>query len=529
MNFREELELLIDARVPVIQVLTHDEERLVEILTAVCARPGSGTKPGLYTWDLADQWSVLVKGEPAHDTSKEATPDTLLRMIEQSPAPGLYLLADFHQVWEARKTVIRKLRNLVQKLPRSPVARTLVISTPPDLSPTDLRHPPGLKQDIVCLDLGKPDADELSGIFRRVLGNPEVPAHLLRAMAETALGLSGLQAARTAAKVFVCARRRKPATVGDWALEDIRQEKHRIIRESGALELVEELEQASSVGGLEVLRQWLEVRQQAFSERAAAYGLDAPRGLALVGIPGTGKSLCAKVTASMWRMPLLRLDMGAVFGGILGSSERNIRDAIEISELISPCVLWVDEIEKAFAGSSGDSGTAARVLGTFLTWMAEKRKPVCVLATANDVDRLPPEFLRKGRFDEIFFLDLPTQEERAAILKVHLEKRGYSMIAQKFDLARVVRETEGFVGAELEALVKDAMFPAFMDQERELQTEDLVKSAGEMVPLAKSRSEHIQKLRKLVLNGEARNASRATAAEEVQFDHIRGERRLDLP
>ena len=292
---------------------------------------------------------------------------------------------------------------------------------------------------------------------------------------------------------------------------------------------MEDLEQASSVGGLEVLRQWLELRKEAFSERAANYGLDAPRGLALVGIPGTGKSLCAKVTASMWRMPLLRLDMGAVFGGILGSSERNIREAIEISELISPCVLLVDEIEKAFAGSSGDSGTAARVLGTFLTWMAEKRQPVCVLATANDVDRLPPEFLRKGRFDEVFFLDLPTREERAAIIKVHLEKRGYTMISQKFNLPETVQVTEGFVGAELEAVVKDAMFPAFMDGERELATADLVKSAGEMVPLAKSRAEHIQKLRKLVLNGEARNASRATAADEVKCDQIRGERVLDLP
>jgi AAA+ superfamily predicted ATPase len=529
MKFEDEIALLFEARVPVIQVLTHDEERLVEILTAACARPGSGMRSGLYAWDLADQWMVLAPGQPVFDTSKEATPDTILRMIDQSAAPGIYLLRDFHQVWEAKKTVLRKLRNLVQRLPRSPVSRTIVISTPPDLLPADLRHPPGLKQDIVCLELGKPEAEELGRILRRVLGEQQIHAGMVRTMAETALGLSGLQAARVAAKVFVAARRRKPPTVGEWALEDLRQEKHRIIRESGALELVESLELASSVGGLEALRQWLELRKEAFSERAAAYGLDAPRGLALVGIPGTGKSLCAKVTASMWRMPLLRLDMGAVFGGLLGSSERNIRDAIEISELISPCVLWVDEIEKAFAGSSGDSGTAARVLGTFLTWMAEKRKPVCVLATANDVDRLPPEFLRKGRFDEIFFLDLPTKEERAAILKVHLEKRGYSMISQRFSLAEVVKATEGFVGAELEAVVKDAMFPAFMDQERELTTADLVKSAGEMVPLAKSRADHIQKLRKLVLNGEARNASRATPADEVKCDQIRGERLLDLP
>jgi AAA+ superfamily predicted ATPase len=478
---------------------------------------------------MADQWVALTPGQPAFDTSKEASPHTILRVIEQSPAPGLFLLRDFHQSWEANKTVLRKLRNLVQKLPRSPVPRTLVIATPPDLLPAELRHPPGLKQDIVCLEQGRPDASELAGIMQRVLGGLQPAHHLLQALAETALGLSGLQAARSAARVFVSARRHQPSAVGDWALDDIRREKHRIIRESGALELVEDLEQASSVGGLEVLRQWLELRKEAFSERAANYGLDAPRGLALVGIPGTGKSLCAKVTASMWRMPLLRLDMGAVFGGILGSSERNIREAIEISELISPCVLWVDEIEKAFAGSSGDSGTAARVLGTFLTWMAEKRQPVCVLATANDVDRLPPEFLRKGRFDEVFFLDLPTREERAAIIKVHLEKRGYTMISQKFNLPETVQVTEGFVGAELEAVVKDAMFPAFMDGERELATADLVKSAGEMVPLAKSRAEHIQKLRKLVLNGEARNASRATAADEVKCDQIRGERVLDLP
>jgi AAA+ superfamily predicted ATPase len=530
MNFQEELELLIDARVSVIQVLTHDEERLVEALTALCARPGAGAKLGLYAWDMPDKVpSVLVKGEPVCDTSKELSPNTILSMIEKSPAPGIYFLRDFHQVWEGTKTAIRHLRNLVQRLPRSQVPRTIVISTPPDLLPADLRHPPGLKQDIVCLELGRPDAEELKRILGRVLGERQASSHLLNAMAEAALGLSGLQAARTGAKVFVSTRRRQEASVGDWALDYVRLEKQRIIRESGALQLVEDLEQVSSVGGLEALRRWLELRKEAFSERAAAYGLEAPRGVALVGIPGTGKTLCAKVSAAMWRMPLLRLDMGAVFGGILGSSERNIREAIEISELISPCVLWVDEIEKAFAGSSGDSGTAARVLGTFLTWMAEKRKPVCVLATANDVDRLPPEFLRKGRFDEVFFLDLPTQEERAAILKVHLEKHGYTRISQKFDLPAVVKVTEGFVGAELEAVVKDAMFPAFMDDERAVTTADLVRSAGEMVPLAKSRAEHVQKLRQLVLKGEARNASYTTAAEEVHFDQIRGERLLDLP
>ena len=527
MTFQEELTLLIESRVSVVQVLTHDEERLVEVLSGIVQTQPESRRMGLYAWDQADQFTVHRKAEPALDASKDATFDTILGMIERSPAAGIFLLRDFHQAWEARKTVIRKLRNLAQRLPRAEASKTLVISTPPDLLPAELRQPAGFKQDVICLEFGKPDAVEMGGVLARVLGDQMPQGGLADKMAETALGLTGVQASRAAAKVFAAARLRRQR-VDERALDSIRDEKRRIISESGSLEFVESDERETSVGGLEALRQWLELRKEAFGERAAAYGLDAPRGVALVGIPGTGKSLCAKVSAAMWRMPLLRLDMGAVFGGILGASERNIRDAIEISELVSPCILWVDEIEKAFAGSSGDSGTASRVLGTFLTWMAEKRKPVCVIATANDVERLPPEFLRKGRFDEVFFLDLPTREERTAILKVHIERRGYTMAGQRFDLGRVVEVTDGFVGAELEAVVKDAMFPAFMDGERDMTVEDLVKSAGEMVPLAKSRAAHIEKLRQLVINGEARNASRVDPAGEVKFDQIRGERRLDL-
>jgi SpoVK/Ycf46/Vps4 family AAA+-type ATPase len=261
------------------------------------------------------------------------------------------------------------------------------------------------------------------------------------------------------------------------------------------------------VGGLDVLKEWLNRRRMAFTDEAKTYGLEIPRGIALLGIPGTGKSLCAKMTAGIWNMPLLRLDMGAVFGGLLGASEKNIREAIQIAEVIAPCVLWVDEIEKAFSGSTGDSGTARRVLATFLTWMQEKRSPVFVLATANDIEKLPPEFLRKGRFDEVFFLDLPTSEEREQILIVHLRRKGLTMVQQRFNLAKVVQATASFVGSELEAIVNDALFPAFMDGQREIETEDLLRAASELVPLAKSRREHIERLRQVVLNGEARNAS----------------------
>jgi SpoVK/Ycf46/Vps4 family AAA+-type ATPase len=213
--------------------------------------------------------------------------------------------------------------------------------------------------------------------------------------------------------------------------------------------------------------------------------------------------------------------MGAVFSGTLGSSEKNIREAMQISEVIAPCILWIDEIEKALSVSTGDSGTSSRVLGTFLTWLQEKQKPVVVFATANDVRRLPVAFLRKQRFDEVFFLDLPTREERAEIFEVHLRKKGYSMIAERFDLEKLADVSLGYVGAEIEAVVKDAMFPAFMDNERELKTEDLLLSIADMVPMAKSHSEEIDELRKWVKNGKARNASFIENRDEVKMDNIR--------
>jgi SpoVK/Ycf46/Vps4 family AAA+-type ATPase len=220
-----------------------------------------------------------------------------------------------------------------------------------------------------------------------------------------------------------------------------------------------------------------------------------------------------------------------VFGGLVGASERNIREAIAITELIAPSILWVDEIEKGFAGaeSSGDSGTSSRVLATFLTWMAEKKAPVFVFATANDIFRLPPEFPRKGRFDEVFFLDLPTDEERVAILKAHLRKRGYRLPTSQFDLKGVAEATKGFVGAEIEAVVKDAMFLAFNESSRQLTTADLLKSAGDMVPLARSHADRIEKLRQIVKSGQARNASTARDEEAVKTDEIRTNRLIDLP
>lgn len=523
MTFAEDLKLHFDARIAVVNVVTTEEARVLAEVEALCRGPGWPADEGLYTWDIADQFTCLKPAKVPFDDKREATPDTILRMLRDYPGGATFVLKDFHQVWEAKRGTLRGLRNLAATLPTRSPRKNILITTPEHCLPAELKH------DLPVLELAKPEASEMDALLERTVGDVgalrQVAPGLRAKLVEAALGLTSTQARRVFQKAVVSGR---GGRLDERCIDLIVEEKRAIIRESGALELYPFVEQEDRIGGLESLKDWLAKRRLAFSEAARDYGLDLPRGVALIGIPGTGKSLCAKVAAGMWKLPLLRLDMGAVFGGILGSSERNIREAMQIAEVIAPCVLWVDEIEKAFAGSAGDSGTSSRVLGTFLTWMQEKQSPVFVFATANDVERLPPEFLRKGRFDELFFLDLPTGREREQILEVHLNRKGLPMVRSRFDLPAIARATEGFVGAELEAVVKDGMFAPFMDGQREIETEDLLRAAGDMVPLAKSHRERIERLRQLVLRGEARNASKVGTADEVKVERVRGERLLDI-
>ena len=525
MSLQDELKLHFDARVAVVNVVTSEEARVLQELAELAQRPGWPEGEGLYTWDIADQFTCIKPARVSFDEKREATPDTILRMIRDYAGGATFVLKDFHQVWEAKRGTLRGLRNLAARLPEVTPRKNIVITTPEHCLPVELKH------DIPVLELAKPDAQEMDALLERTVGrtgalravNPALRAKLV----EAALGLTSTQARRVFQKAVVASR---DGRLDERCIDLVTEEKRAIIRESGALELYPHVESADRVGGLEALKAWLEQRRLAFTEEAREYGLDTPRGVALIGISGTGKSLCAKVAAGMWKLPLLRLDMGAVFGGLVGLSEKNIREAMQIAEVIAPCVLWVDEIEKAFGGASsaGDSGTTSRVLATFLTWMQEKQASVFVFATANDVERLPMEFLRKGRFNEVFFLDLPTAREREQILEVHLGRKGLTMIRQRFDLPRLAQATEGFVGAELEAVVNDAMFPAFMDGRREIETDDLIAAAGAMVPLAKAHRERIEQLRKLVLSGQARNASQRIAADEVKVERVRGERLLDI-
>ena len=301
------------------------------------------------------------------------------------------------------------------------------------------RVPQELLDEAVPLDFALPTADEIQDVLDALLQTQGLRVDLTQAgkvrLVHAALGLTRSQCQRVFSK----------AIVGDGVLDDrdidlVTQEKKQVIRESEALEFYSATETPDNVGGLGQLKHWLNLRERAFSPEARAYGLPAPKGVALIGIPGTGKSLTAKMIASAWHQPLLRMDVGALFGSLVGESEERVRTALRLAEGIAPCVLWIDELDKSFAQGGNDGGTSQRVFGTILTWMQDKSAPVFVVATANDVAALPPELLRRGRFDEIFFLDLPTTEERHEILSVHLAKR--RRLPEEFELTKLAHESE---------------------------------------------------------------------------------------
>jgi SpoVK/Ycf46/Vps4 family AAA+-type ATPase len=319
---------------------------------------------------------------------------------------------------------------------------------------------------------------------------------------QAALGLTLGEAENVFAKIIVQEQRLS----GDY-VNDVFAEKQQIIRKSGLLEYYATEDDFTSVGGLTVLKDWLNKRSVAFTDEARAFGLPAPKGILLLGVQGCGKSLCAKAVSRLWQLPLLRFDMGRMFGSLVGSSEENVRRAIAVAESVAPAVLWVDEIDKAFVGSqssgSTDGGTTARVFGTFLTWLSEKDAAVFVVATANDVSQLPPELLRKGRLDEIFYVDLPIEEERGEIFQIHLAKRGRD--PKNFEIPKLVEASKDFSGAEIEEVIISALYDAFYAKQ-ELATAHVLTALSLSVPMAKTMIEKVSAQRAWAA-GRARNAS----------------------
>ena len=497
---RDELELLIRSRYPVLYLLTWEEGRAERLLREL----GTSLSKKVYVWSVTRGFEGGLQGlSPGvlGDTGQANTPVAALGAVAQSPERAIFVLKDFHAFLD-RPEVVRALRDLVGALKQS--FKTLVLLSPVMAIPREL------EKDMTVIDLPLPDGNEIAGILEAMLAtvrnDPRVSVaagpELKERIVKAALGLSANEAENVFAKAIVHGRKLDEAD-----LPLILAEKKQILRKMGMLEYYDLTEGIGEVGGLDELKRWLDQRTAAFSERARVYGLPEPKGLLLLGVQGCGKSLTAKAIASMWKLPLLRLDVGALFGSFIGSSEENLRKAIRIAESLSPCVLWLDEIEKGFAGVAGggssDAGTSARVFGGFLTWLQEKTKPVFVVATSNNISDLPPELLRKGRFDEIFFVDLPDAVERELIFKIHLQKKKRD--PARFDLKRLAAATDGFSGAEIEAAIIEGMYESFAAN-REVAAGDIETAARGTVPLSRTSAETIAKLRQWAAT-RARSAS----------------------
>lgn len=496
-----EIETLVRARYPILYLLASEELRADEALAEVARR----RQKKIFEWSCTSGVIPAGASIQSQRSRNPATRDPLaaLEQIVEQVEPAIFVFKDFHPfLSRSNHTVIRRLKEIALYLKNS--FKTVIIVSPV------LEIPVELEKEITLVHLPLPSRDELDQLLTRIIEEIRQFKHVTvdldavgrERLLQAALGLTLGEAENVFAKIIVQDQR---LTAGD--VVEVFAQKRQIVRKSGLLDYCDPEENFAHVGGLAVLKDWLNKRAAGFTAEARAYGLPSPKGILLLGVQGCGKSLCAKAVSSQWQLPLLRFDMGRMFGSLVGSSEENIRRAIAVAESVAPAILWVDEIDKAFAGAQhsggADGGTAARVFGTFLTWLSEKTAPVFVAATANDISHLPPELLRKGRFDEIFFVDLPAAAERAEIFEVHLGRRGRD--SGTFDLPALVKASVDFSGAEIEEAILSALYESFHGRE-ELRTAHLLDVLSATVPLARTMDEQIQRLRSWA-DGRARNAS----------------------
>lgn len=476
-----DLQLLIRSNVPLLVVETHDENRAREMLTRLAIKE---TLP-LFCWSVTDGLQQLGFGElPAQDALLE--PEALLRAIKAHREPGLYVLCDIHPFLPEPR-VVRLLKDIALRYRE--VAHTLVL----------LSHrvdiPPELTRLAARVELSLPDQEEIMAIVREEArrwqeanGGRRVKTDN-RTLSQLTRSLRGLTHAD-------CRRLIRSAifddgSIAESALPEINRAKFELMDLDGVLSFEYRTEQFASVAGVDRLRAWLEQRRAAALVEGDA-AADRPKGVLLLGVQGAGKSLTARAVAGAWGLPLLRLDMAALYNKYVGETERNLRQSLRSAELMAPCVLWMDEIEKGVAGSDSDEGVSRRLLGSLLTWMAEQRSGVFVVATANDVAALPPELLRKGRFDEIFFVDLPDEETRAEIFRIHLRRRGVD--TEGMDVGALAAMSEGFSGAEIEQVVVNARYRAAAAQAA-LDVAHLAAEIRATVPLSVTMAERTEALR----------------------------------
>ncbi|MBI3180772.1 MAG: AAA family ATPase [Myxococcales bacterium] len=485
-RFVKDLDTLIRARYPLVYLVSWEEQRLDAYLAELARAHGKA----LHEWSATKGLRKLAgsRAPPPEDDLRE--PARMLQAIQSLREPSLVVLKDFHP-YLADPLVVRATRELAHLLKST---HTTVIF----LSPT-LTLPCELEKEISVVDVPLPTFDELVQLLRGIvevvrrskMATVELSREHAEALIRAAMGLTLSEAENAFAKAI--------AHDGKLDAEDVhlvQDEKRQVIRKSGLLEFYPVDERLEHVGGLENLKFWLNRRSGAFGEQARKFGLPEPKGVLLIGVQGCGKSLTAKAVASLWKLPLLKLDMGRIFSGLVGSSEENLRKAIRVAESVAPTVLWIDEVEKGLSGvgssAVADSGVSARVFGTLLTWLQEKTAPVFVVATANRIDSLPPELLRKGRFDEIFFIDLPSVSEREDIFRIHLGRRGRSPGA--FQVAELSTIAEGFSGAEIEQAIVSGLYDAFAEGV-ELEQRHVANALRETVPLAVTMRDEIGRLR----------------------------------
>jgi SpoVK/Ycf46/Vps4 family AAA+-type ATPase len=479
-----DLEVLLRSRIPLVLIESRDETRVLQMLASLSVRLARNAHTPMFEWTVTDGLKRIDVdlGPPQRHN---AEPIEILRHIRATTTAGVYVLVDFHP-YLAEPIHVRLLKDIC--IAYEQVARTVVLLS------DEISLPHELEQFSARCELAVPDRDERRALVQEVAREwvKTNPGHQVQAdrtaldlLVENLNGLTTSDTRRLARKAIF-----DDGALSTVDLPGIMQAKYELLNRSGVLSYVHDTAKFADVGGLERLKAWLHQRKPAFD--GSAPNLDPPKGLLLLGVQGCGKSLAARAAAGIFATPLLRLDFGAVYNKWHGESERNLRDTLRTAELMAPCVLWIDEIEKGVATGEGDSGTSRRALGTFLTWLAEKRSPVFVVATANDIAALPPELIRKGRFDEIFFVDLPSSSVRQEILAIHANRRGLDL--SPVELERLAAVSDGFSGAELEQAVVSALYNANATQQRP-SAAHVLREIQATRPLSRVMAERIEQLR----------------------------------
>ena len=509
----KDIETMLKANYPLLYLCTSEYGRTMQKVR----KSSFEMKYSFHTWDIVDGLlthekvednRIKVAKHKAHSETKgyQELLEYIKRDSESEGKKGneIFMIEDFHKYFRDDKVIVylRKLAGTLKRMNSHVIMMSPVYKLPDEI-----------EKYITIINIPLPDRNDLKLRLNQVKDKTEINPDLEKYIIDSALGLTDMEAE--------LAFRLAKETVGlntKEATRIISAEKEQIIKKNGILDYFQTDESLeTSVGGLDILKEWLRKRNKAFERKAKDFGLKEPKGILLLGVPGCGKSLTAKCVASEWKQPLLRLDIGKVFQAEVGSSENNIRQAIATAEAVAPCVLWIDEIEKGLntGGGERDGGTNSRVFSTILTWMQEKTKPVFVVATANNIDNLPPELLRKGRFDEIFFVDLPTIEERKNIFQIHLTKHKQNSITD-FDI--LAEKSRYFNGAEIEEVVNDAMFLSYIENpdKKQISSEHLISAIDSIVPLSKTMKNKIDRLREWASGKRARLASSVSNDEKLE-------------